>query len=186
MTQYRFNATKPGKATSTFEYRYRISAFYIQVDSTIIQNFTSADCRSGVPGPGDTVHRIHVHITMTKSLTTPIPLIITTMPVPPIITTTPAPIPLPLNPIEKHFSSSIESVAYEVLPPQIHCGSVRTNDDSCFSQLSVGQVVNLYLAICEGCQSDAWSLLFRLEEDPSVLMVRLPSVHTLSQTIAAI
>jgi len=116
LTRYRFSATKPGKATLTFEYR------------------------STSPAPGDTVRRVQVHITISKSLTTPAPLIIATTPAP-------APLPLPPNPIEAYLDSSTQFITYE---------------------LSVGQVVNLYLAICEGCPDSAWTLPGGID-DPSVL-----------------
>jgi hypothetical protein len=51
----------------------------------------------------------------------------------------------------------------------------------------VGQVLNLYLAKCEKCEEDnPWTLIFGLEEDPSVLTVCLLSVYEHTHKIAAI
>ena len=106
------------------------------------------------PGPDDddTVRRVHVHITITKSLTTPIPLTATTSPGP-----IPIPTPGPLAPIEAWLDSSIPNKDLQV---PLSCNRCCIFPPvTCFPQLSINQVVTLYLANKEGSQDVAWALV---------------------------
>eukprot|EP00291_Cryptomonas_curvata_P025566 CAMPEP_0172175774 /NCGR_PEP_ID=MMETSP1050-20130122/14420_1 /TAXON_ID=233186 /ORGANISM="Cryptomonas curvata, Strain CCAP979/52" /LENGTH=224 /DNA_ID=CAMNT_0012847925 /DNA_START=104 /DNA_END=774 /DNA_ORIENTATION=+ len=84
------------------------------------------------PGPDDTTYRVNVHIAIRK-LPTPLPPVLKPVPIPSM----PPAKPVPLAPIEAHLSASSEG------PP---------------FAMSVGQVINIYLSVCDGCQDDAWSL----------------------------
>uniref|UniRef100_A0A7S0N2C8 Proteinase inhibitor I42 chagasin domain-containing protein n=1 Tax=Cryptomonas curvata TaxID=233186 RepID=A0A7S0N2C8_9CRYP len=85
---------------------------------------------SRFPGPADTTYRVIVYIAI-KHPTFSIPA----------ITTTPAPVPAassaPPTPIEAWLNASSRDASYE---------------------LSVNQVVNLYLANYEGCQNSTWTI----------------------------
>jgi hypothetical protein len=119
-----------------------------------IMIFTLADRSSRIHGADDTIHKVHVHFTITKSSTAPIPMIATPSPALPV--PTPAPTPGPLTPIKAWLEPSVQ---FKDLQVPASCNLWRSfSVVTCFPQLSINQVVILYLANKEGTQDLAWTL----------------------------
>jgi hypothetical protein len=113
---------------------------------------------------------VHVHITITKSLTTPILIPLTT----------PAPISLSPPPPPVYLDALSDTSTPHTVPTlRSFYLSTGVSVTSVSPQLSIGQVLTFHLAICEGCQGDSWQHTIT-GPDADAIKVRLPSTISTS------